>query len=184
MSDEKVLEALEIDDMAYGVESLTPEEALSEYNRTLKNPRYTEPGGEDQWTHKKRVERMGKLFEKAFPEKMKLAEAREKSSNKNLFDQLHREGVTKESLDADEDRIAEREDKEEIEKARSSLAKYFGGEKEADEALKSARSIFKRFATKEDKRFVDEVGLGNDPEFIQKLAEIDEILKRGGRRRK
>jgi hypothetical protein len=183
MSDDKVLEAIQADDMSYPVDSLTPEEAHSEYHRTFQDPKYTGGEYENPWVHKKRVERMSKLWEKAHPEKVKFADERAKSENPNLFDKLTKEGVTKETLQADEDRIAEREDKEAMEKARKNLELYFGGDKEADAAVKAAKGIFKRFATSADITFVEKSGLGNDPEFIQKLAEINQILQRGGRRR-
>jgi len=179
MSDDQAL-----NDMSRSVESLTPEESLSEYNSTMKNPKYTEPGGENYWVQKKRVERMGKLWEKGHPEEVKLAQEREKATDKNLFDTLSKEKITKESLEADEDRYIEREDQDAMEKAQENLKLFFGSEEKAAAAVKSAKSIFKRFATPADRAFVDKTQLGNDPEFIQKLAEIDQILKRGGQRRR
>jgi membrane-associated HD superfamily phosphohydrolase len=170
--------------MSVSVEELDEVAARSEYNQTLRSPKYTEPGGEDYWVQKKRVERMGKLWEKGHPKEVKLAQEREKATDKNLFDMLTKAGVTRESLEADEDKRADLADKEEMEKAQRNLELYFGGEKEADAAIKSAKSIFKRFATPADIAFVDKSQLGNDPEFIQKLAEIDQILRRGGHKRR
>jgi len=184
--DQKVSDQISGDAQSYSdVESLSPQQALAEYERTFKDPKYTDPDqGQNFWVHKKRVERMSKLWEKAHPEKVKLAQEREKATDKNVFDQLVKEGVTKETLQADEDRFAAREDNESIEKARGVIVMHFGGEKEADAAVKAAKGIFKRFATTADIAFVEKSGLGNDPEFIQKLAEIGEILKRGGQKRR
>ena len=173
-----------LSDMSIPVESMNEQEALSEYNGTMKNPKYTEPGGENYWAQKKRVERMGKLWEKGHPEEVKLAREREKSGDPNLFDMLTKAGVTRESLEADEDKRAELADKEEMEGIRGKLVLFFGGEKQADAAIKSAKGVFKRFATVKDRAYVEENNLDYDPEFIQKLAEIDQILKRGGQRRR
>jgi hypothetical protein len=87
-------------------------------------------------------------------------------------------------LEAEIERIAVRDDKEERGKLMSNLKTYFGGEKEVEAAVKSARGVLKRFAKPADLVFLDETKLGNDPELIQKLAEIGNILQRGGKKKK
>jgi hypothetical protein len=154
-------------DEGRAVESLSAEEARAEWEGIVLD----KEGKYKNWPNSLRLGRQNKLFEKGFS--AKIEEDRQTQEAKNA-----------EWLERENRKIAERDEREEMGKARGALVQYFGGEKQADAAIKSAKSIFKRFATKEDIIFVDKSGLGNDPEFIQKLAEIGDILKRGGQKRR
>ncbi len=81
-------------------------------------------------------------------------------------------------LEEENERIEERDHLEEMEKVRRNLELHFGGEKEAKAAIQTARSVVKRFATKNDIAFLESSRLGNDPEMIQTLAKIGQILER------
>ena len=118
------------------------------------------------WPRSVFLARRDKLWERGFSAKIE-------------EDGKARETKNKEWLEGENRRLEERDEREEIGKARSALVQHFHGEKEADAAIKAAKGIFKRFATPSDIAFVEKSGLGNDPEFIQKLAEIGDILKRG-----
>jgi hypothetical protein len=72
--------------------------------------------------------------------------------------------------------------KEEMAEARRELERYFGGEKQANLNLQNAKDVLKRFAKPDDLLFLEDTGLGNDPEFIKKLAELGEILNRARRK--
>jgi hypothetical protein len=144
------------------VEGLSAEDARVEWEEiTLdKNGKYR------TWPDSVRLNRRDKLFDRGFA--AKIEEDRKAQETKN-----------REWLEGENQRLEERDEQEEINKARSTLVNYFGGEKEADSAVKAAKGIFKRFATEKDRAYVVENNLDNDPEFIQKLAEIDQIFKRG-----
>jgi len=149
------------------VESLSDEEARIEWEEiTLdRNGKYS------HWPDSVRLNRRSKLFDRGFT--AKIEENRKGQETKN-----------EEWLEKENQRLEERDEQEEIGKARRTLVLHFGGEKQADAAVKAAKGIFKRFATPADIAFVEKSGLGNDAEFIQKLAELGSIFKRGGQKRK
>ncbi len=154
-------------DSGKAVESMSPEDAAKEWREmTLDSD-----GKYKNFPRSVFLARRDKLFKHGFSEKIEQ-------------DRKAQEAKSKEFLEKENERIQDRDEREEIGKARSALVQHFGGEKEADAAIKSAKSIFKRFATPSDISFVEKSGLGNDPEFIQKLAEIDQIFKRGAYKRR
>ena len=144
------------------VDSMSVADAQTEWqNMTLdKDGKYA------NWPRSVFNERRDKLYDRGFA-------ARDEEARKV------REAESERSLRQEIEKIEERDEREDIRKSRSALVQHFHGEKEADAAIKAAKSIFKRFATRADIVFVEKSGLGNDPEFIQKLAEIGDILKRG-----
>jgi len=149
-----------------GVETLSPDEAQQEWQQMTLD----KEGKYESWPRSVFLARRDKLYDRGFAIRDEQArKAREAESERSLRQEI--------------EKIEERDEREEIGKSRSALVQHFHGEKEADAAIKSAKSIFKRFATPADISFVEKSGLGNDPEFIQKLAEIGDILKRGERRR-
>ena len=160
-------QTMPIFDQGKAVESISVEEAKIEWQEMTidRNGKYV------NWPRSVFNERRGKLHSRGFGEKIEQ-------------DKIRREEETKSWLESEKERFEDRDDKEALEKARHDLELYFGGPKEADTAVKAAKGIFKRFATPADIAFVEKSGLGNDPEFIQKLAEIGDILKRGGQKRR
>ncbi len=150
------------------VDSLSAEEARAEWEAITLD----KDGKYKNWPDSVRLNRRSKLFERGF-------------AARNEEDRKAQETKNNEWLEGENQKLEERDEREEIKKARSALVQHFGGEKEADAAVKAAKGIFKRFATPADIAFVEKSGLGNDPEFIQKLAEIGDILmKRGAQKRK
>lgn len=96
---------------------------------------------------------------------------------------LVKQGVTPEWLEAEQEKFADRDWKEEIKKSRQALELHFGGEKAAEEAIKAARSVVKRFGKPADLKFLEDSGLGSDPELIKILVNLDQILKKGRKKR-
>ncbi len=148
------------------VDSLSAEEARGEWEAITVD----KEGKYRSWPDSVRLNRRDKLFERGFAAKVE-------------EEQKAREIKNKEWLERENQKIKQRDEQEEIGKARSALVQHFGGEKKAAAAEKSAHSILDRFATKEDEKYIEENGLWRDPEFIQKLAEIGEFLQRKERRR-
>ncbi len=117
------------------------------------------------------LKRRDDLFKRGFGEKL----TNEKKT---------REEESRKFLENENEKFEDRDDKEALAKAQHDLELYFGGEKEANAAVKTAQSVVKRFATNSDIAFLNSSQLGNDPEFIEKLAEIGQILQRGGKKKK
>lgn len=165
------------------VASMTTEEAKIEIEKTFQDPAYIEGKGIGR---ERRIKRMGELHRKAYPELVeKEKEAKESGTmNRGLFDYLTDKEITKESLEADEEKRLEEANNEAMAEARKKLDLYFGGEKEAGFKIQSAKKLLKQFAKPDDLVLLEESGLGNDPELIKKLAEIQDILERARRVRK
>jgi hypothetical protein len=125
------------------------------------------------------LKRRDSLYQRATPSDPE----REKAKDKGMYDTLKEQGVTAESLEADIQKYEKRDVTEEMEKARQALEVHFGGDKQAEEAVKSAKGILKRFAKPVDLKFLEDTGLGNDPELIKILVNLDQILKRGGKKK-
>jgi hypothetical protein len=131
-------------------------------------------GKDEDWKDLPRsvfLKRRDRLFERGFKETLE----RQKEVA---------ESQSREWLQAEIERIGDRDHKEERDKLMSTLTTYFGGEKETEAAIKSARGMLERFAKPADLVFLDETKLGNDPELIQTLAKIGQILERGGKKKK
>jgi len=165
------------------VDTLTVEEARVEIERTFQDPAYIEGKGIG---HERRVKRMGELHRKGYPELVEKEELAKQSGtqNRGLFDHLTDSGVTQETLEADEEKRLEEADNKAMAEARKKLEDYFGGEKEAGFAIQSAKKVLKQFAKPDDLVLLEESGLGSDPEFIQKLAEIEKMLEEARRKQK
>ncbi len=153
-------------DSGKAVESMSPEEAAKEWHEMTLDAE----GKYKTFPRSVFNERRSKLFERGFATKIEEEQKAQEIKNK-------------EWLEGENRKLQERDEQEEIRKARSALVQHFGGEKKAAAAEKSAHSILDRFATKEDEKYIEENGLWRDPEFIQKLAEIGEFLQRKERRR-
>ncbi|PIV20157.1 MAG: hypothetical protein COS40_13985 [Deltaproteobacteria bacterium CG03_land_8_20_14_0_80_45_14] len=163
------------------VESMTTDAAKAEIKSLESDSRFAGDGEEmPYWDRQRMLRRRDALYRQAGPSDLE----REKSKNKPLYDVLKKQGITKESLQRDQEKFQDRSDQSEEEKTLSALTTYFGGEKERDAAIKAAQGVVKKYATDKDLAFLDSSGLGNSPELIQKLVEIDEILKRGGKKKR
>jgi hypothetical protein len=154
-------------DEGRGVDEMTDSEARTEWRKMTTD----EKDEYRSWPRSVFLKRRDELFKHGFSEK--LAE-----------ETRNREAESKSWLEAEIERIGDRDHKDERADLMSKLTTYFGGERETTAAIKSARSVLKRFAKPADLVFLDETKLGNDPELIQKLAEIGNILQRGGKKKK
>jgi hypothetical protein len=125
------------------------------------------------WERQAMLKRRSALYERKGPDDPE----REKASDVGMYDALKAQGITNESLDADQEKFAARDWQEEIEKARHELELRFGGAEEAKEHIITARNILKRFGKPEDSVFLEESGLGNDPDFIEALSKVGRILE-------
>lgn len=157
------------------VEGMSSNEAQAEIKQLEGDRRFAGDAHMDQWSRKAMLKRRDDLYRQAYPEKIG-------KPHDGMAETLTKQGVTKESLEADQDRFEDRDAEEAIEKAKRDLESHFGGEKAAEVAVKSAREVLKRFAKPSDYVYLEETGLGNDAQLIQKLAELGEILKRGGKK--
>ncbi len=165
------------------VDGMTVEEAQTEYNEMSRDKRFL--GEQGNYSHQARQQMMNRrmdLYRKGFPKKVAEAAEMDQAENKALFAELKKHGVTEETLEKDAEACDKRDDEEAMAKARRELESHFGGEEEAERALGDAKDILKRFAKPADLQFLEESGLGSDPEFIRKLSELQEILKRVGRK--
>jgi len=102
----------------------------------------------------------------------------------SMEETLKKQGVTKESLQRDQEKFQDRSDQSEEEKTLSALTTYFGGEKERDTAIKAAQGLVKKYGSQDDLDFLDRSGMGNSPELIKKLGEIAKILEDGRKKKR
>jgi hypothetical protein len=167
------------------VDSMSSEEAKAEIDATFQDPNYME-GNEGFGGRQTRVKRMTELHRKAYPELVEKDKMAKESGtmNRPLFDYLTERGVDQETLEEDAEKRAEEADKKAMAETKRKLESEFGGEEEAKRVLRGAKDVLKRFAKPADLQFLEKTGLGNDPGFIKKLAEIGEIFKRARRGKK
>jgi hypothetical protein len=123
--------------------------------------------------HNAAVLRMEKLYQKKYPEKT--PEEKEKETEAE-FQKLKAEA------DDQREKIAEEKATQELERTKTHLKAHWGSDFEANLSL--AKRTVSDFASEEQRDFLDESGLGNDPEFIdlvQKLGRMLESKNRKGR---
>ena len=159
------------------VEGMTGAEARAEIKAIEGDPSFAGDGKMPHWSRQDMLKRRDNLYRQGYPEKVG-------KPHDNMAETLKKQGVTKESLERDIEKFEVRDDKEEKDKVMATLTTYFGGEKETEAAIKSARGVIKRFAKPADLVFLEETKLGNDPELIQKLSEIGQLLQRGGKKKR
>ena len=163
------------------IESMSPDEARAEIKAIENDPSFFGEG-KAYWPRQQMLRRRIALCDRAGPEDPERAKVR--FEDRGMYDTLRAGGVTKESLERDTEKFEERDAKEALEKAERDLQSHFGGEKGAEVAVQSAMGVLKRFAKRADYIFLEESGLGNDPELIETLAKIGQILERGGKKKK
>jgi len=101
-----------------------------------------------------------------------------------MYDTLKKANITPESIRAEQQAFKDRDLDEQMAKSRHELEFKFGSKDEADRHLKVAKDVLKRFGTQDDLYFIDETGLGNDPDFIELLSRLGKKLenaRRGGK---
>ena len=158
------------------VESMTPDAARAEIKAIENDGRFA---GKESDTmgfldRKKMLERRWALYQKAGPSD---PERPEDPDSASMYDSLKAQGVTKESLAADQEKFADRDWEENIEKARRELELRLGGKEPAKAHLQVARNVLKRYGSRDDYVFLEESGLGNDPDFIEALGKVGRMLE-------
>jgi len=157
------------------VDSMSGDDAKAEIKSIESDPSFAGEGKLDYWSRQNMLKRRDSLYRHAYPENVD-------KPYSGMEETLQKQGITHETLEADQEKFAERDYEEEKKKTMDALTSHFGGEDEAKKAISQAKDLLHRFAKKEDFTFLDESGLGNDPELIQKLAEVARIFKRGGKK--
>ncbi|HUV58520.1 MAG TPA: hypothetical protein VMW09_00215 [Desulfatiglandales bacterium] len=151
------------------LEDMTQEQALKEIKAIENDPSFAGEGKLDYWSRQNMLKRRDALYRQAYPENV----GKEYSG---MEETLQKQGITKETLEADQGRFADRDEKESRKKTMENLISHFGTEDDAKQAITEARGLLNRFAKPDDLIFLDETGLGNNADFIQKLAEIGRML--------
>ena len=158
------------------VDSMSGDEAKAEIKSMEADVNFAGEGGKmDYWSRQRMLRRRDALY------KHSLGEDADKPYS-FMGEVLEKQGVSKKTLESDLEGFDERDYQQEKVKAMDALTRAFGGEDPAKQAVVDARAILKRFATASDMEYLDESGLGSDPNFIQKLAEIGSLLKKGGKK--
>jgi len=157
------------------VESMSPDQAKSEISAIESGPDFLGTGKLDHWSRQNMLKRRDALYKRS------LGEAGEKPYN-FMGEVLQKQGVTEEGLKKAHEGFEDRDHQEIRRKAMDALSLQFGGEEQAKEAISEAKGLLRRFAKPADFKFLNETGLGNSPELIQKLAEISRLLKKGGKK--
>ena len=155
------------------VDSMSADDAQSEIQSIEKDPSFAGEGKMDFWSRQNMLKRRDALY------KHSLGESGEQPYN-FMAEVLEKQGVTEESLKAEQEKFAQRDYDEQKKKTMDALTTHFGTEDDAKQAITEARQILDRFARPEDMLFLDQSGLGNSPELIEKLAEINRIFAKGG----
>lgn len=158
------------------VEDMSKEDAIKEIRAIEKDPSFAGDGKMDYWSRQNMLKRRDALYRQAYPENVG-------KPYSSMEETLQKQGITEEFLESEQERFADRDEKEARKKTMDTLISHFGDEDEAKQAIVQARSILHRFAKPADLDFLAESGLGNDPDFIQKLAEIGRILEKGGKKK-
>jgi len=153
------------------VENMSGDQAQAEIKSIEKDPSFAGNGKLDYWSRQNMLKRRDSLYRHS------MGEEGEKPYS-GMEETLQKQGITKESLGAEQEKFKNRNETEEKKKTMDSLISHFGTEDDAKAAITEAKGLLHRFAKKEDFVFLDESGLGNDPELIGKLAEIAKIFKR------
>ena len=154
-------------DQGRAVNSMTVEEAKNEWKEMTLD---TE-GKYKNFPRSVFLSRRDALWERGFAEGLKNEEKTRQEESRKW-------------LERENERIEDRDAKEALKKAERDLKSHFGGEKGAEEALKLAQGVLKRFGKPQDLAFLESTGLGNDVEMIETLAKIGKILERGGKGKK
>jgi hypothetical protein len=162
------------------IESMSPDEARAEIKAIENDPSFFGEG-KAYWPRQQMLRRRIALCDRAGPEDPERAKVR--FEDRGMYDTLKALGITKESFEADEEKFEARDAKEALEKAKRDLELRLGGEKPAEEALKLAHGVLKRFGKPQDLVFLESSGLGNDVEMIEILAQLAKKLDRGGKRK-
>ena len=155
----------------------------SEIRQIESSPDFAGDGKMDHWDRQAMLKRRDELYRhpsRRDPER----EAADEAGNLDMYDTLKAQGVTKESVEADQEKYADRDWKEAIAKAEAELQLRLGGKEQADAHLKRARSVLNQYGKQEDIEFINETGIGNDPDFIQALAKVAEMLEAARRKKR
>ena len=158
------------------VSDMTPDQALKEIKSIERNKNFAGKGGTMLESDRQAMlSRRDELYRAAYPE----------TANEpydSMRDTLQAQGIDEQFLENEQERFEDRDEKESRRKSMDSLISHFGGEDPAKQAIVQARGLLNRFAGPEDLVFLEDSGLGDDPELIQKLAEIARIFERGGKK--
>jgi len=155
------------------VESMTPDVARAEIKAIEADQNFAGDGQMPHWDRQRMLKRRDALYRHAAgPEGDKEYSGMEET--------LHKQGITKESLERDQERFEERDAKEVEGTLEERLFKHFGSEEEANKKVKSAQALVKKYVQNpRDLQFLDDSGLGNNFEVIGMVARLHEILEEG-----
>jgi hypothetical protein len=120
------------------------------------------------------LKRRSQLYEKAGP----ADPDRKDALDPDMYQTLKEQGVTVESLKKAQETFEARDAQERMRATQRELDARFGPE-ESKAYVKIGREIVKRFATPDDKTFLEESGLGNNVDFIETLAKLGKMLQAG-----
>jgi len=157
------------------VESMTPDVARAEIKAIEADQNFAGDGQMPHWDRQRMLKRRDALYRHAAgPEGDKPYSGMEQT--------LREQGVTKESLDRDQQKFQDRDKQGAEDKTIQALEAHWGKEG-TPEKIKLAQSVVKKYITNsKDLEFLDKSDLGNDPETIQIFARLGEILD-GARKR-
>ena len=153
------------------VESMSTDDAETEIKSIESSPDFLGNGKLTYWPRQNMLKRRATLYRHS------LGEEGDKPYN-YMAEVLGKQGITEDTLEEMQEGFADRDEKDTRRKTMETLTSHFGTKEEAETALGEAKGILKRFAKEDDLAFLDETGLGNDPELIGKLAEIGKIFQR------
>ena len=176
MSKENTINAPTWSEGGPSVDSMSADDAKAEISAIEKSPAFADSKDNTEfWQRQRMLRRRSELYSHVTGEAGK-----EPYSFMN--EELKRQGIDEEFLENEQERFEDRDETESRKKTMDTLITHFGGKDEAKKAIVQARGLLNRFAGPEDLVFLEDSGLGNDPELIGKLAEIAEIFKRGGKK--
>jgi hypothetical protein len=152
------------------VESMTPDAARAEIKQIEADENFAGDGRMDYWSRQKMLRRRDALYRATYPEKVN-------KPYDGMEETLRKQGVTRESLENDQERFEERDGKEAEDKTIQALESYWG-KSETPGKIKLAQDVVRKYIQNpKDLEFLDSSGLGNDPEVIQIFSRLGEILE-------
>ena len=96
--------------------------------------------------------------------------------------ELTKQGITKQGLEEQQEKFRLRDEDADMKKGIYELEFLVGGKKAAEETRKSALKILGRYASPEDREYIEAQNLGNDPNFIKLLSDLHQMLQRGNKK--
>jgi hypothetical protein len=156
-----------------GQDTPSPEEAKARITQMETDPNHllwrTGPG------HKEAVEERTRLYAAAYPSDPAAKDML--PPQRGLYTALKDAGITEDVLEQKADDVAVQAVSQAQDRAMEALRGRFGAD--ADRVKADAQAIVDAYCTPADREFLDESGLGNDPEVLGLLADLAKHVRRG-----